>query len=155
MSAYALEVSRTINAPAEDVWAVLTDLANAEQVLSGVTKIELLSDGPYGVGTRWRETRKMMGKEATEEMWVVEANEPTVTVVNAESGGARYRTEFTLTEQGDATVLAMNFSAELLDPSTIQRVMQTLFGRLGLSMTKKVVAADLADIAVAAEARAA
>lgn len=132
---------------------MLTDLANAEQVMSGVTKIEVLTDGPYAVGTRWRETRKMMGKEATEEMWVVELEEPTSTVVNAESGGARYRTAFALAPDGQATKLSMNFSAELLDPSLVQRVMQALFGRLGLSMTKKVVAKDLADIAAAAEAR--
>ena len=35
-----------------------------------ITALEMLSEGPFGEGTRWRETRVMFKKEAVEEMWV-------------------------------------------------------------------------------------
>ena len=66
-----IEVSQRIEAPAEQVWAVITDLANSPQVISGIDAVEILGGPPeFGVGTRWRETRTMLGKTATEEMEV-------------------------------------------------------------------------------------
>ena len=65
-------MSRTIDAPVGAVWAVVTDLDNAESVLSGVEKLERLDSTKYEVGTRWRETRVLFGKSSTEEMWVTE-----------------------------------------------------------------------------------
>ncbi|NQU38178.1 MAG: SRPBCC family protein [Actinobacteria bacterium] len=153
MPDYSLKVSHEVHASQLDVWAVLTDLDNAAAVMSGVTEIERLNDGDYAVGTRWRETRKMMGKQATEEMWVTDISPPNWTVVTARSGGAEYTSEFTVTPNGETTTLTMTFSAELQHPSLVQRTAQFLFGRLGSAMTKKVVATDLADLAAAAEAR--
>ena len=41
-------MSRTIDAPVGAVWAVITDLDNAESVLSGVEKLERLDSTKYG-----------------------------------------------------------------------------------------------------------
>ncbi len=69
MAELSISVTRHVNAPADTVWQVLTDLDNAADTLSGVIRIERLAGEGYAVGTKWRETRKMMGKEATEDMW--------------------------------------------------------------------------------------
>lgn len=91
---------------------MLTDIPGAAHTLSGVCAVEPLTSGPYGVGTRWRETRRMFGKASTEELRVTAAEKPARTVVEADSGGVHYVTEFRLAASGgDATQLMMAFSA--------------------------------------------
>ena len=69
--AMEIQVTRTIDAPPEIVWTLITDIANSPQVISGIDSVTILgSTEGFGVGTRWRETRTMFGKEATEEMEV-------------------------------------------------------------------------------------
>jgi hypothetical protein len=77
MNGHRIDLERLVQAPAERVWEVLTDVAHADQTLSGVEYVELISEGPYRVGTRWRETRRMFGKEATEQLQVTVAEVPT------------------------------------------------------------------------------
>ena len=73
-------LSRRVSAPPASVWEVITDLDRAAERLSQVTALHVVSDGPYAVGTRWRETRRMMGASETQEMVVVE-NDPLRKVV--------------------------------------------------------------------------
>jgi len=54
-----------------------TDLEGSAERLSGVNEAEILERPEFGLGTRWRETRTMFGKEATEEMVVTERRELT------------------------------------------------------------------------------
>lgn len=152
MTGHSIELERMVQAPVERVWAVLTDVAHADQTLSGVTQVELITDGPYGVGTQWRETRRMFGKEATEQMQVTAAEEPTRTVVEADSSGVHYVTEFRLGQDTDnATRLAMSFTATQAQANPAQKVLWTLFSRLGAKATEKVMKKDLQDIAARAE----
>jgi carbon monoxide dehydrogenase subunit G len=51
MTTKSVVVERLILAPPETVWRTLTDIQGWESVLSGVERIELLSSGPFGVGT--------------------------------------------------------------------------------------------------------
>ena len=151
-SAHSILVERTVQASPGRVWEVLTDIAHADQTLSGVTHLDLLTAGPYGVGTRWRETRRMFGKETTEELHVTAAQAPTRTVVEADSRGVHYVTEFTVTPVDDAvTRLTMSFAAVQADAGPVQRAVGRLVGRLGATATEKVMAKDLEDIATRAE----
>ena len=51
---------RRIAAPIERVWAAATDVAGAPERISGVQRAELLAEGPFRVGSRWRETRVLL-----------------------------------------------------------------------------------------------
>jgi carbon monoxide dehydrogenase subunit G len=154
MTGHRIDLERHVQAPVERVWEVLTDLAQAEQTLSGVEKVEPLTEGPYRVGTRWRETRRMFGKEATEEMQVTAVEAPTRTVLEADSSGVHYVTEFTLTPStAGATRLAMSFTAAQGQATFLHRALWSLFGGLGAKATGKVMAQDLQDIAARAEQR--
>lgn len=152
MSGHSIEVERTVRASAERVWAVLADVAHADQTMSGVTRVELITDGPYGVGTQWHETRRMFGKEGTEQLRVTVADEPVRTVVEADSAGVHFVTEFTLTPSADeGTRLSMGFTATQSKANPVQKVLWALFSKLGAKATQKSMTQDLADIAARAE----
>lgn len=158
MSDITLTLERSIAAPPEAVWRVLADLESAPEILSGVTRVERLAGVGYAIGTRWRETRTVMGREETEEMEVVGIDEGRSTMIAAEARGMAYRTEFTLepTPAGDGaagTLLRMRFGGSLLSPSWVQRVVAKLTAPLGMAMTRKMMQQDLDDIASAAEAQ--
>jgi len=70
-----LHVQQVIDASPEKVFATIADLHAAGSWLPGCSKLEVMTSGPYGKGTRWRETRKIYGREATEE-FVVTGLEP-------------------------------------------------------------------------------
>lgn len=153
MSGLSLTLERSIDASTDAVWRVLTDLEGTAAVLSGVTRVERLAGAGYSIGTRWRETRTMLGREATEEMEVVGIVPGRSTTIAAESHGMRYRTEFTLEpiDAGARTLLRMRFSGESESPSWIQRAAAKLTARLGMAATRKAMEQDLADIGAAAE----
>ncbi|MFC4495382.1 SRPBCC family protein [Streptomyces ovatisporus] len=153
MSKPQVTVERRVAAPADRVWAVLTDIEGSPRVISGIDKVEMLSDGPFGVGTRWRETRRMLGKEATEEMWVTESEPAKRYVVEAESRGVHYVSEFRLTPQGgDATSVRLVFGSEITAGGGLKGKLMQALGSIGARAAAKALAKDLADIAASAEA---
>ena len=148
----SMTVTRTVDAPRKVVWDVITDLDHAPQVMEAISRVERVRGDGFDVGTRWRETRTMFGREATEEMEVTAIDPPRGYVVEADGQGAHYRTEFTLDDEGDGTRVTMTFGA---DPKGVTgRLMAATVGRLFAGATRKAVAADLADVARASEARA-
>jgi len=147
-----ITVTRSIAASPAAVWAVLTDLDSTPETLRGVTAVERLDGGAeYGIGTRWRETRVMFGKSATEEMQVTESVPEQRTVVTAESGRARYRTVFELTPTATGTNLTMEFSGDSGPLGAVQEALMTMVGPLAKRATAKALRQDLDDIAAAAE----
>ena len=145
----SVEVHRTIAAPAGRVFRIATDLGRMPETMSGIDAIEVLSDGPFGEGTRWRETRTLYGKQATEEMWVTGCDPPRSYVVEAESHGAHYRTGITFVPEGDGTRVTFTFEVRPL--SFVARLFSVLRG-LMLKSVKKALEQDLEDLKRAAEA---
>lgn len=147
----SIVVERRIAADRDRVWKALTDLAGLERVLSSVTKVEVLTDGPFSEGTRWRETRRMFGKEATEEMRVTACEPPERHVVEAESHGMRYISEWLLVPHGsDATIVAMTFTA-VPTGGGVAKFFATVLRGLGTRAVRKAVLKDLDDLATALE----
>ena len=144
-------LTQHINASPEKVWAVLSDIPGSAGTLSGINAIQMLSEGPYGEGTRWKETRTMMGRQETVEMWVSQTDPPRSTTVKALQGGADYTTRFSLAERDGGTDLTLTFGAEVLKPTFLSKVAMALFGKIGMSITRKALSKDLAEIAAKAE----
>jgi carbon monoxide dehydrogenase subunit G len=148
---HTTSLTQHVNAPADTVWAVVSDIPGSAATLSGIDSIQMLSEGPYGEGTRWKETRKMMGRSETVEMWVAQADPPRSTTVKARQGSTDYTTRFTLAGRDGGTDLTLTFGAELANPSRMSKLALALFGKLGMLITRKALAKDLAEIAAKAE----
>lgn len=147
-----LTVSQQVGAQPESVWAVITDLDTFERTISAVEKVERLDDGDgFGLGTRWRETRKMFGRTATEEMEVTSIDDGLSYVTEADSHGAHYRTVMTVEPSGSGgTRLSTTFGAE--PHGLVTKVVAATVGRLFERATRKALEQDLAEIATAASA---
>ena len=152
MSAREVRVSRQIAATPETVWAVLTDLERAPTTLRDVTRVEVLAGDGYGVGTRWSETRRVMGREESQTMEVVQAVAPRSTVVASEFGGVRYDTRFTLEPRDGGTRLEVAFGAERPGSTTLRRLLDAALAPAGVLLTRRMLRRDLEDLARAAEA---
>lgn len=143
-----------VRAPREAVWAVVTDIPNASRTIKGIERIEVL-ERPVGgglVGLKWRETRKMFGKDATETMWITRAEAPSFYETRAESHGSVYTTRIELAPTFSGTRLSMDFGAV---PQTFgAKVMGAMFSAFGKGSMRKAILKDLEDIKAATEARA-
>ncbi|MDE2660318.1 MAG: SRPBCC family protein [Acidobacteriota bacterium] len=139
----SVEVTTTVAASSERVFEAATDLARLPETMSGIDSVEVLSDGPFGEGTRWRETRTLYGKQATEEMWVTGFDPPRSYVVEAESHGAHYRTEITFVPEGDRTRVTFVFGAR---PLSFFARLFSVFSGLMLKSVRKALEQDLDDL---------
>ena len=144
----AVTVTQRIEAPVETVFRLATDVDHWAGRITGITKVERLTNGPVGVGTRFKETRMMFGKQATETM-EFSAFEPNRRYqLTADSCGALYQTEFRFEPDGTGTrlsvdmrVTARSFFAKLMKP----------LAWLMCGMMKKCLMKDLDDLKAAAE----
>lgn len=144
--------SKRVDAAPDAVWAVMTNLEGFSEAISGIESVERLDDGSgFQIGTKWRETRVMFGRTATEVMWVTEIDPGRRYVVEASSHGAEYRTEQRVAPTDDGgSVLTTSFSGKPV--STMAKVMSATVGKLFENATRKAFEQDLSDIATAAEA---
>jgi carbon monoxide dehydrogenase subunit G len=139
-----------IHAPRAAVWRRITDIEHAAGTISGIEKIEILERPASGVvGLKWKETRKMFGKTATETMWITDAVEPEFYKTRAESHGAIYVASLELAERAGGTELTMRFSGEAVKTSA--KLMWTLTGWMFRGAMRKACGKDLSDIKAAVE----
>lgn len=145
----AVTVSRHVDAPPDRVWTVLTDLEHSADVIRAIGSVEIHTGTGFDVGTRWTETRTMLGRTASETMEVTAITPRRSYVVEADSGGTHYRSEFRIAPDGGGTTLTMSFDGQ---PSGLGgKVAAATLGRLFARPTRKALAADLDDIAQASE----
>jgi carbon monoxide dehydrogenase subunit G len=148
----SVEVAVTVDAPKRHVWRTVSDIEHAASTISAIEKIEVLERPSEGLlGLKWKETRTLFGKSATETMWVTVADEHSYYATEARSHGSIYRTEIHLADQDGGTRLSMTFSAEAQTLGA--RVMSTVFGFLMNRSLKKALLQDLQDLKKAAESR--
>ena len=133
-----------IDAPIEKVFTVFSDLGKAEERIAGIKKIVMI-EGPaqMQVGTKWKETREMFGKEADEAMWVVELNENKNYVVLAESHGTKYRSEYTFEKAEEGVKVTMVF--EGVPQTFVAKILGAMFFFMKKSM-EKMLYQDMFDL---------
>jgi hypothetical protein len=147
-------VSEHINASPETVFAAATDLATLPQRISGIKSLEVLTAGPIGKGTKYRETRIMFGKEAIATMEVVDFQPGTSCTTGSTDGGCDYRkTVFVRPAAGGGggggTELTYDFSGKPLTFFT--KLMSPLISIMVKKVGAKALRKDLADLKAALE----
>lgn len=104
------KVSSQIAAPVEQVFERFTDIEHGAAHVSGIKQIERLTQGRFGLGTRWRETREVLGRidDAEMEVTAIEWNRSyTITHYKA---GIRITAEFTFEPTADGTKVSIEFA---------------------------------------------
>ncbi len=138
-----LELVETIAAPPAVVWAELTDIAEWSSWMPNLVRLDMLGDTTVGVGTRFRETRKMFGRDATEVFEVTHAQPPHELElhVDGREGSSRrgiYRFRYRLEPVAVGTCLQLHASIEGMG-WFFKRI-----GRLFAGGFRRALAADLA-----------
>jgi carbon monoxide dehydrogenase subunit G len=145
-----IEVQVTINGPGEAVWEVITDIENATETISGIEQVEVLEKPENGlIGLKWRETRKLFGKTATEEMWITDAAANEFYKTRAESHGCVYITTMSISGSNGGSSLTM--SHQINPQALIAKLMSPLMGFIFNRVIRKVILQDLNDIKAAVE----
>lgn len=139
-----------ISSTKEKVWTVITDIENSASFISGITNIEIITPAEDDlVGLKWKETRKMFGKEADEVMWVTDSQKYRYYRTRAENHGAIYVSCLEITEANDGIILEMSFEGE--GSTFMAKLMSKIFGVLMRKSMIKALEEDLQDIKRACE----
>lgn len=155
MTLSALRRTRQIAADPATVWAVITDIDHSAEFLSRVTTVTRRTDGPYGVGTRWQQTRSVLGRPETAKRTVTVSEPPERTVITTAAQGVQITDEFTLTPSGSCTELSFECSAPKGAPGGSAVFAPRLLARIGARVSSGELDQDLRDITAEAERRAA
>ncbi|MBL1216338.1 MAG: SRPBCC family protein [Planctomycetes bacterium] len=151
MAAFTVELD--VHAPPDRVFAVFSDFRNLAKNIAGVQRAEVLTEGEIGAGTRFRETRIMFKKEATEEMEITEWDPPRSYVVECDSCGAHYRSEFRfeplpVSDGPGGTKVVLSFTCK---PLTFAAKLMSPLGIVFACSIKKAMLADMEDLKKVAE----
>lgn len=145
-----IEIQTLIAAPQPRVFAALSDPASWPRMIPGILAVEILTPPPVGVGTRFRETRMMHGRRASEEMTIATLEPDRLLVLTAENHGARYRaTHVVESLSPDSCRLTLAFAGE---PVTLIARLLTPLAILMRGAVRRQLAADLDAIKVFCEA---
>ena len=139
-----LSCTHRSSSPPDRVWALASDFANAPGRIKAITKVEMLTPGPVGTGTRFREWR---GRQMVD-MEIAAWSPPRSYSLRGYAVGTEFTSEIRCVPDGSGTRLEMEvhvrprtFGAKLLSPLIA----------LTSKMMVKSCAKDLVDIAAAAE----
>ena len=146
-----VEVKVPVNATKHDVWQKVVDIENAAKTITGIEKVEILDKPSQGiVGLKWKETRTLFGKTATETIWITDAIEDSYYLTEAQSHGSVYKSKIELSDQDGTTYLGMDFDAEA--KSFGAKVLSATMGFMIKGAMKKALLQDLTDVKAAVEA---
>ncbi len=114
---------RDIEAPVNVVFSAITDVEKFTEKSPDIVRIEVLSDVRSGVGLRFRETRKVRGRESSTELRLTEYIENSRARFVADQGGVIWDTVFTVEPAGSGARLGLvmearphSFAARLTTP---------------------------------------
>jgi len=146
-----VEVQVIITGSKAAVWAAITNIEHASEIISGIEKIEVIEKPANGlVGLRWRETRMLFGKPATVEKWITDAGENAFYKTRAESDGFVFLSTTSISESSGGSII-LTSSHDSQPQSVVKRLLSIPMGLLFKGVAKKALQQDLNDIKSAVE----
>ena len=143
-------IEEVVSGPVERVFEVFSDVRAIEERISGIVGVEILSDVTSGEGVKWRETRVMFGKEASEVMWISDYDPPRCYRVNASSHGMSYVSTLTF-EAVDAGATRVRHEYVATPLTLTARLMQPMMVAFKGSL-RKMLHADMVELKAFVEA---
>ena len=144
-----VEAQVTINGSKAAIWAAITNIENAAEIISGINNIEVLEKPANGlIGLRWRETRMLFGKPATVEKWITDAAENEFYKTRAESDGFVFLSTMSISENSGVMTLTSSHDSK---PQGIIAKLKSIPMVLFKGVVRKALLQDLNDIKSAVE----
>jgi uncharacterized protein YndB with AHSA1/START domain len=136
-------VSNEIDAPVERVFRTFADVERGPEHVSGIKRLEMLTPGPVRVGTRWLETREVMGRLDTVEMEVTAFERNRMYTITHHKGGVRIDTTFWFEPSGDRTKVTVEFDLDAggFPPGLLAPLGWAIAGKV-----QSILTHDLADL---------
>jgi len=145
-----VEAQVTIHGSKAAIWAVITNIESAAELISGIERIEVLERPAHGlVGLRWRETRMLFGKPATAEKWITDAADSEFYTTRAESNGFVFLSTMTIAESGGGMTLTSSHDSR--PQGFVARLQSIPMGVLFKGVARRALLQDLNDIKSAVE----
>lgn len=141
-------VSSQIAAPVERVFQLFTGVEHGAERVSGIKKIEMLTPGRFKLGTRWRETRDILGASDSAEMEVTSFERNRTYTITHHKAGVRIDTTFWFEPSGEGTKVSVEFE---LDTEGLPPGLLTLLNRAIAGKVRDVLDQDLADLKTSLE----
>ena len=144
-----VEAQVNVNGSKAAIWAAMTNIENAAEIISGIENIEVLEKPPSGlVGMRWRETRMYFGKPATVEKRITDAMENEFYKTRAESDGFVFLSTMRISESSGGVMLATSHDTK---PQGLAAKLKSIPMPFFKGMVRKALLQDLNDIKSAIE----
>jgi len=124
----SVHVSRVIAAPLDLVFQTISNPLNFCEAVPHITNIEFLSAQEKGIGTRFRETRVMKGRESTVELEVTEYAQNDRVRMISDAGGTIWDSVFTLSINSDN--VEMKLQMDIKPHTFIAKIMTPLIWRI-------------------------
>ena len=105
-------ICRRIDASPEVVFRTFTEIEKAPERIRAIEKVDLLTEGPIGVGTRFIETRRVRGRRVRVEMEITRFEEDEGYVVRCSSRGCDITSAFVMFADGNATKVELALDCE-------------------------------------------
>ena len=136
-------VESQVAAPVKQVFEVFTDLEHGAENVSNIQKIELLTTGGFALGTRWLETREVLGQLDSAEMEVTAFERNRTYTITHHKAGTRIDTVFTFEPFEEGTKVRIEFALEGhgLPPGLLAPLGWAIAGKV-----RDVITRDVADL---------
>lgn len=106
-----------INRPPAEVFKFISDLCNEPRYVPNVLETERISDGPAGVGAKYREvTRVMFGRKAVATYEITQYDPPTTFAFRGTSGRSRFRGRWVIEATDEGSLAKFTAEAQLAWP---------------------------------------
>lgn len=90
----AITISRPVAAAPHLLFAVVADIRGRARVIGAVSRVEMLSEGPVQLGTRFRERRSLGGRETESVFSVAAVEAPRVLRLKGERADTEFVIEY-------------------------------------------------------------
>ena len=138
-----IKVSRDIAAPVETVFALFTDLEHGPGRVSNIKGVQMMTFGDFRLGTKWRETREILGRTDDAEMEITAFERNRSYTITHHKAGVRIDTEFTFEPTATGTRVTIEFALnpQGLPPALLSPLEWAIAGKV-----RDVLSGDLLDL---------